>query len=283
MGALLVMVFDDEAGSREGAQALRALHAEGAITLYASAIVAREPRGRGLAIREPVGEAEGAAAPIVGAMLGALVALLGGPATAVARTVEAGLVAAVRDLVEAGLGAGYLEQISRQLQAGRCAVVASAEEESPIPLELVVASLGGSVLRHGHGGTGADEIVMREVEGLRRDLAALRQDRNLAKASAAGQAVPRTREAELRRSLKHARLLAGALRREAAAKVSVLRAQAAILDGEARAAVESRAGRVRAALEARASRLDRLVGDVAQPVRRAPGSGHNNRRPGGDF
>lgn len=283
MGALLVAVFDDEAGTREGARALRALHSEGAVTLYALAIVAREPRGRGLTVPEPMAEGEGAAAPAVGAAVGALVALLGGPATAVARTVDSGLVGAVRDLAEAGLDAGFLERVSRCLRPGRGAVVADAEEESVLPLEARMAALGGRVLRRGLAGMAPEERIIREVAALRRALAGLQEERSGMGNAAATRAVRRTQAAELRRSLERAEALADALRREAAAKVAVLRAQAACLDGDARTAVERRAGAVRAGLEARASRLYHVVEELAWPARQGAGSGRKRLGRSGEF
>jgi uncharacterized membrane protein len=279
MGTLLMVVFDNEAGARAGAKALRALHAEGAVTVYAFAIVAREPRGRGLAVREPMAEGSGAAAPALGAAVGALVTLLGGPAATVTRTVDQGLVEAVRDLVDAGLDADFLKQVSRHLRAGGSAVVAEAEEASPLPLETRVVALGGRIIRCGHGRTTPVELVIREVEALRNELIGLREELGRTEHAATAQAVRRTRAIELRRSLERARLMAGALRSEVEAKVAVLRAQAARLEGEARAAVERRAGAVRATLEARVSSLDRLVEDLAWLAPGVRGSGRNRRGP----
>jgi hypothetical protein len=111
---------------------------------------------------------------------------------------------------------------------------------------------------------------VREVAALRAALAGLREDRPGTDATAALQAMRRTRAAELRRALARAEALARALRREARAKVAVLRAQAAGLDGAVRLAVEGRAGAVRTALEARAARLDRLVDDLAWPAGHGP-------------
>jgi len=283
MGALLVAVFDDEAGARAGARALRALHAEGIVTLYARAIVLREPRGRGLTVREPMAQGDGAAAPAVGAAVSALVSLLGGPVTAVARTVESGLVGAVRDLAEAGIDAGFLELVSRCLRPGSAAVVADAEEESVLPLEARMAALGGRVLRHGLAGMTPEERVMREVAVLRRVLAGLRDEPGRMANAVTTRAVQRTRATELLRLLERAEAVADALRREAAAKIVVLRAQAARLEGDARSVVERRAGEVRAELEARASRLDRLVEELALPARQSAVSRGKRSGPGGEY
>jgi hypothetical protein len=46
MGKLVVVIFPDEAKTHQGTRALTELHAEGSITLYASAIIARDPGGK---------------------------------------------------------------------------------------------------------------------------------------------------------------------------------------------------------------------------------------------
>jgi uncharacterized membrane protein len=265
MSVLLVAVFDNEAGATTGAHALGALHAEGILTHYASAIVARRAKGGGLEIRTPIAKGEGVSAPAVGAALAALVSLLGGPATAVARTAPSSLVGPVRDLVEAGLGAEFLEEVSRDLRPGQGAVVGQVEEERQLPTDIRLAALGGRVFRHRLTGSLAEERLMQDVAALRGDLARIEAERNDMEHTAAIRAALRSRAAELRRALKRAQTLAGALRREGAAKALVLRAQAARLDGEARTTIEDRAARVRAGLEARAARLDRVVEHGARP------------------
>jgi uncharacterized membrane protein len=268
MAVLLVVVFDDETGADAGADALRALHTEGGLTLYAVSVVARRAKGGGLEVRAPMARGEGASAPAVGAAVGALVSLLGGPLTAAARTAECGLVGPVRDLAAAGLDAGFLEQISRDLRPGGGAAVAQVEDEDgQLVLDARLGALGGRVLRHRLAGSLAEERLMQDLAALRGDLARIEAVRNNEEHAAAAKAARRTRTAELKRALKRAQDIAVALRREGAAKVEVLRAQAARLEGDARAAVENRASRVRAGLEARAARLDRVVegGARAEP------------------
>ena len=46
MGKVLVAVFDNEAAAFDGLSALRDLHRDGDITLYASAVVAKDTAGK---------------------------------------------------------------------------------------------------------------------------------------------------------------------------------------------------------------------------------------------
>ena len=282
-GVLLVAIFVDEAGVKAGACALRNLHDEGILTLYASAVVARRAKGGGLEIRTPIAEGEGSSAPAVGAAVGALVSLLGGPVTAAARTTSSGLLGPVRDLAEAGLDAEFLEQVSRDLRAGGGAVVAQVEEERQLPIDTCLAAMGGRVFRHRLAGSLVEERLVEEVVALRLDLAAVCAEQSDKEHTTSARAALRTRAAELRRAIGRARAIAGALRREGAAKVLVLGAQAARLEGEARARVVDRAARVRAGLDARATRLDRVVEGGAREgpaSRRAPASVSGRRNDG---
>ena len=83
----------------------------------AAAVVGQSEGSMGLTVRIATEPHAAAAAPAVGAAVGALVTLLGGTLTLASRSVTSGLVGAVRDLDEAGLDAGVLHRISRQLRA----------------------------------------------------------------------------------------------------------------------------------------------------------------------
>jgi uncharacterized membrane protein len=259
MGALLVLVFANEIGAAAGTHAIQALHAEGALTLYAAAVISRQAQGSGVTVREPVAEGGGAAAPAVGAAVGTLVSLLGGPITAAARTVPSALLRGMRDLDEQGVDAGFLEQVLASLRPGGEAVIAEAEEDRQPVLEARIAALAGHVHRYRLAGSLAEERLMHKIMALRSDLAGLRTERSSSEQAPAAKAVRQSRVAELRTALKQAEAIAAGLRREGAVKVEVLRAQAAQLEGKARIAVEHRAARVRARMEARAARLDRVA------------------------
>jgi uncharacterized membrane protein len=282
MGSLLVAVFANETDARTGAGILRSLHDDGTLTLYASAIVAREPRGAGLVVREPVAEGAGVAAPAVGAAIGALVSLLGGPLTAVTRTVASGLVGAVRDLGEAGFDAAFLEQVSHGLKAGGGAVVAEVEEERQVPLDAQILTRGGHVFRHRLAGALAEERIAREVAALRSELASLQAEQGEAEHAGAQRPVLQARTFEMRQALQRAQAQAEALRREGAAKVLILRAQAAKLEAAARIAIEHRAATVRAGLENRAARLDRITETAVLPRSPPTGAGRSPQEPTDD-
>ena len=262
---MLAALFEDESAARAGAGTLRELHAAGTLTLYAMATILRRPRPTTLSVLEPVGPGAAAAAPAVGAAIGALVTLLGAPLAAASRTATSGLVDAVRDLDEAGFDAAFLERMSRRLRAGVGAVIAEAEEEDQLLLDARIMAQNGQILRHRLPGALAEERVIRELMASRRDLRRLRMPPRGDPHADAEAWARRERVAELRRLLERSHARAQALRREAVAKVSVLRAQAMQLEGPARQVIEQRATVVRSELEARAARLDRVAEETPLP------------------
>jgi uncharacterized membrane protein len=265
MAPLLVAVFDDETGARGGGGILRALHAEGTLTLYAMATIARESKGAGLVIRQPLEPSAAATAPAVGAAIGALVTLLGGPMTAATRSITSGLVSAVWDLDEAGLDATFLDRISRHLRAGSGAVIAEVEEDRQWPLDADMLAHGGRLFRHRLASSLLEERMMRELTALRDEWYCFSRETVGEARAGAGTAVRRDRLRELRQILDRTRTRARALRREVMAKVTVIRAQAAALEGEARQAVEHRAASVMTSFHARAARLDDVADSMVLP------------------
>ena len=265
MAPLLVAVFDDETGARGGGGILRALHAEGTLTLYAMATIARESKGAGLVIRQPLEPAAATIAPAVGAAIGALVTLLGGPMTAATRSITSGLVSAVWDLDEAGFDAAFLDRISRHLRAGSGAVIAEAEEDRQWSLDADMLAHGGRLFRHRLASALLEERMMRELTALRDEWYCFSRE-TVGEARAGTRAtVHRDRLRELRRVLDRTRARAQVLRREGMAKVMVIRSQAAALEGEARQAVVHRAASVMASFQARAARLDDVADSIVLP------------------
>ena len=77
MNKMLVGVFEREAAAFEGLSALKDLHRDGDITLYSSAVIAKDKNGK-IEVKQaadsgPVGTA-------VGLLTGSLIGIIGGPA-----------------------------------------------------------------------------------------------------------------------------------------------------------------------------------------------------------
>ena len=118
---MIVVVFDNEKNAYEGSKALKDLHAEGSITLYASAVIAKDAGGKvtvkQVADQGPMGTG-------VGLVTGSLIGLLGGPVGVAVGAGVGTFGGVLYDLAKVGVGEDFLEEVAQQLKPGKVAVVA---------------------------------------------------------------------------------------------------------------------------------------------------------------
>lgn len=255
MGVLVVLSFEDEARTQPALQRLRVLHAKGMLTLFGSARIASGLGRAGTSPSEAVDRATGAAAPAVGAAVGALVSLLQGPLGMATQAVPSGLIGAMRDLSEVGLDAGFLEQVWRDLKPGGGAILCEVEEAHLLAFDRLALSEKGRIVRHRLAGVLNDRRLIHEVQSLRKELRRLEREQ----ASATVTAMQRHLVRELGDAVRRAKRLGAALRREAAAKATVAEQQMRALEPELSNAVRERVAVLIARLERRAERLERVA------------------------
>ena len=165
MSKMVVVVFDDETKAYEGAQALRALHVEGSVSVYSAAIIGRDNEGA-VSVKD-AGDG-GPTGTLIGMMTGALIGVFGGPAGLVMGTATGSLLGATADLFNAGFGVDFVDEVGAALEPGKVAVVAEIEESWVTPLDTRMGELGGTVIRRYRADV--------EDEQLERDLAAAKAD-----------------------------------------------------------------------------------------------------------
>jgi len=253
MDKMIVTVFDSEKQAYEGERALREMHDEGSIVLYAMAVIAKEPNGK-VIIKQSADQ--GPAGTVLGAATGALVGLLGGPAGVVAGAAAGTLGGSLFDLANVGVGADFLDDVSQFLRPGKAAVVAEIEEQWVIPLDSRMEDLGGTVFRRSRS-----DVVDAQFE---RDAAALRSDvdqlnAELKDASGKNRAKLQAKAEAARQRLESvkskARSRAESLKKEADAKIKSLKEQAAKAHGDMKGHFEQRAAEVKADYEERSMEL----------------------------
>src|SRR5512136_1713438 len=76
MNKMIVTVFNEESRAYEGAKDLRELHAEGSLTLYATAVIAKDAKG---VVNVKQAADQGPSGTVLGLTTGSLIGLLGGP------------------------------------------------------------------------------------------------------------------------------------------------------------------------------------------------------------
>ena len=124
MNQMLVAIFDTETAALKGLTALRDLHKEGGISLYASALIVKDETGR-VSVKQKVGY--GPAGAAIGLIIDSLVGALVGPA-GWAVGASLGLTGLLFHLEKVGVAATFLDDVSKTLTAGKAAVLAEVEE-----------------------------------------------------------------------------------------------------------------------------------------------------------
>lgn len=144
MEKMLIAVFDNETKAFEGVSALKDLHNNGDITLYANAVVTVDLNGK-LNVQQtadpgPVGTA-------TGLFIGSLLGLVGGP---VGLAVGAGAGAIAGLAFDAGndsINTQFVDEVSGKLTKGKSAVIADVDETWTVPADTRLEALGGIVFR----------------------------------------------------------------------------------------------------------------------------------------
>jgi uncharacterized membrane protein len=255
MDRMIVVVFDGEKEAYEGGSALKQMHDEGSIVLYAMAVVARDPNGK-LGVRQAADR--GPVGTVLGMATGGLVGLLGGPVGVAVGATAGTLGGALFDLANVGVGTDFLDEVSQYLRPGKSAVVAEIDEQWIIPVDTRMEELGGTVFRRSRS-----DIVDLQAE---RDAAALSAEIDQLNAevkSATGKAKEKL-QAKLAASKQRleavktqAKSRADHLKSEAEAKIKTLKEQAAKARGERQAELERRAAEIKAEFDTRSSKLGR--------------------------
>jgi uncharacterized membrane protein len=166
MNKILISVFDTEEAAFQGVSALKELHRDGDITLYASAVIAKDAQGkvdvRQEADRGPVGT-------LVGVVTGGLVGLLGGPVGAAVGAYVGGTGGLLYDMFAAGFGLDIVDEVSAAMTPGKAAVVANIDEAWVTPVETRLGELGAITFRRLPDEM-LDEQLTREAEASKAEI-----------------------------------------------------------------------------------------------------------------
>src|SRR5471032_3098854 len=103
MSKFVVIVFPSETQAYEGTRALKALHAEGSLTLYSLAVVVKDPAGQ-LAIKDTADK--GPLGLPVGALVGGLAGIVAGPVGMLVGSSGGALIGSLFDIANYGVKIG---------------------------------------------------------------------------------------------------------------------------------------------------------------------------------
>jgi len=125
MDKVVAVVFNEEKQAYEGLRAFRDLHADGSITLYSDAVVAKDANGK-LSVREGGEVPEGT---FFGLLTGSLIGILGGPLGVAVGASTGTMIGATFDLARAGISDDFLQEMSEYLLPGKTAVITEVDED----------------------------------------------------------------------------------------------------------------------------------------------------------
>jgi uncharacterized membrane protein len=178
---ILVSVFDTEPKSFEGLSALKDLHCQGDITVYATSVIVKDRAGV-VAIRQAT--EEGPLGTLLGAVTGGLVGLIAGPAGAAMGASLGSLGGLTYDLSKVGVGIDFIEEIGAFLTPGKAAVIADVDETWVTPVNSRLRPLGAMTFRRLPGEVIDDQLTRESIAGeqeLRELQAELRESSSEAK------------------------------------------------------------------------------------------------------
>ena len=231
MDRMLVVVFDNETKAYEGKKALLQLDAEGSISVYAYAVLAKHADGSAT-IKQ--GDEPGPLGTLVGTSLGSLIGLLGGPVGLAVGAATGLAVGSAADLHNARIGLDFIDDVSKVLLPNKVAVVAEIEEEWTTPVDTRMEPIGGIVFRRALADV-KHEIHEENVNAMKSDLAQMKAE--LAKAHADRKAKLQEKinqlDTKIQAQLQQAKARRGAAERQAQAKVQILNTRAAGITAKA--------------------------------------------------
>ena len=273
MDRMVVVTFDDEKTAYDATKALKRIHDEGSIALYAAAVVAKDAEGK-VSVKETADE--GPLGTAVGMLSGTLVGLLGaaagagpaGPVIALGMGVGA-VIGAISDLNDLGIDTEFLNEVNAKLEPGKVAIVAECFETWMTPIDTEMERLGGTVFRR-YRSDYVDEIIQRDIDQTRADYAALKEELRQASEDrkAKVQAKIDATKAKLEASVQKAKDRSEALKHEAEAKIKTLDAQIDKAKDDAKTKYEKRKAELKADYEERREKLQRsweLAGQALKP------------------
>lgn len=172
MKKMLFAGFDTETAAFEGLSALKDLHRDGDITLYASAVIVKDKTGK-MSIKQAA--EDGPVGTALGLLTGGLIGILGGPAGMAIGATLGGFTGFLFDLDQSGIGATFLDDVSRTLTPGKAAVLVELDESWTTPVDTRLHELGGVVFRRLRAEVVEDQLV-RESAAFQADMKALQAD-----------------------------------------------------------------------------------------------------------
>lgn len=261
MNKMIGAVFSSETAAFEGLNALKDLHSNGDITLYATAVIVKDGSGK---VSTKQTADEGPLGTALGTLVGGMMGVLGGPVGLVAGATAGGLTGLIFDVAKSGVDLQFVDDVSKALSPGKAAVLAEVEESWVVPVDMRIAKAGGTVFRRLRYEVVEDQLA-RESAAAKAAMTELREE--LAQARAEDKAAIQKQiddtKAKLQVLQDQAKARIDQAKREADAKIAALQGQLKQASDRQKAKIERRIAEIKADLESRSAKL-REAGRLAR-------------------
>jgi uncharacterized membrane protein len=253
MNKILVAVFGTETAAFEGLTALKELHRDGDITLYASTVVSKDADGK---VSEHDQRPQGPIGTLVGVIAGGLIGVVGGPAGVALGAYVGGAGGLMYDMFTAGVTLDFVEEASAALTPGKTAIVADVDETWVTPIDTRLTALGAVTYRHVPDEL-IDEQISRDAETASAEIEHLRSElrQSSAETKATVEAALERQKAKLDGLIERIDSTMKRHQSEFESKVAALRAQLAHARDKKRQQVDARIAELETAHEARQQKL----------------------------
>jgi len=169
---MLIAVFETEQKAYEGLTALKGLHANGDITLYANAVIHKDKNGKILVLES---SDEGPIGTGVGLITGSLLGLLGGPIGLAVGAFTGTMAGLIYDVNVDDVNTTFAEDVSTALSNGKTAVLCEIDETWTVPVDTKLQALGGLVFRRFRYEVEEEQII-REAEAISNEYKQLKEE-----------------------------------------------------------------------------------------------------------
>ena len=142
MSTFIVVNFPDAAMVHQATGAIKKIHAERSVKVYASAVVARDSAGK-LTVQEVIKQGFGGTA--AGALIGGLAGMPLGPLAVTLGAAGGAIFGVSADLVNESDDDKCIEKIARELEPGKAVVVAEVADDEATSFKSLMGAVGGIV------------------------------------------------------------------------------------------------------------------------------------------
>ncbi len=254
MNKMLVAVFGTEPAAYKGLDALKDLHRDGDITLYATAVIVKDSGG---AVTVKQGADEGPIGTAIGLLSGSAVGLLGGPVGVAIGASLGSLTGMLFDLDKSGVDIDFVDEVSKALTPGKAAVLADVEETWLTPVDTRLGALGGIVFRRLRSEVVEDQLD-REAAEFDAELKQLQDELAQSRAETKAEVqkhIDATKQ-KIQATHAHAKAMLDQAKAETDAKIAALEAQMKGANDRQKAKIKERIADTKARHEARRVKLE---------------------------